>query len=357
MKQLIVFTGGHHNSTLEVAKLVQKNGFQVLWLGHKFNPGDNKSLSAEYQEVSLAKIEFQELKTGRFYKKINFLEMVKILFGFLQSLYYLLKYRPSLIFSSGGYMAVPVVIVGWFLRIPCLTHEQTVVSGWANKAITPFVKKILLTYDSSLKNYPQDKSAVVGLPVRKEIIDPNNSKVFHPKLLFVTCGKQGSHIINNSLFPLIPELVKKFTVVHQVGSNVLTKDLDRARRVRERLGSYGSRYQYSPYFFGKDSATYLRSADLVISRAGAHAIYELILLNKKSILVPISWASHQEQALNAELAKAKIESLVMDEKNLTSDNLLNAINTFSKLPKRKLPVKIKNDAAERIFEIIQEEIH
>ena len=127
MKQLIVFTGGHHNSTLEVAKLVQKNGFQVLWLGHKFNPGDNKSLSAEYQEVSLAKIEFQELKTGRFYKKINFLEMVKILFGFLQSLYYLLKYRPSLIFSSGGYMAVPVVIVGWFLRIPCHSRPARIV--------------------------------------------------------------------------------------------------------------------------------------------------------------------------------------------------------------------------------------
>ncbi len=356
MNKLILFTGGHHNSTLEIAKATQKNGFSVLWLGHKFNSGDNKSFSAEFQEVSQAKIQFLELKTGRFYKKIGLFEGLKIIFGFLQSFYYLLKFKPSLIFSSGGYMAVPVVIVGWLLKIPSITHEQTVVSGWANKAVAPFVRKILLTHQSSLKNYPKTKTKVVGLPVRKELLDINNSKVFHPKLLFITCGKQGSHLINRAIFPLIPELVKKYTIVHQVGANVLTKDLDRARRIKEKLGKNSNRYQYAPYFFGKDSATYLRSAEIVISRAGAHTIYELILLNKRAVIIPISWVSHQEQDQNASLAKRKIESVVLSEQKLSPETLLEAIETSNKRPKRKLPVKLTNNVTEKIILLIKEEL-
>jgi UDP-N-acetylglucosamine--N-acetylmuramyl-(pentapeptide) pyrophosphoryl-undecaprenol N-acetylglucosamine transferase len=356
MKKLIIFTGGHHNSTLEIAKASQKEGFNVLWLGHKFNSGDNKSLSGEFLEVTEAKIQFLELKTGRFYKKINLFEGFKIIFGFFQSIYYLLKFKPSLIFSSGGYMAVPVVIVGWVLGIPSITHEQTVISGWANKAVAPFVKKILLTHDSSLSNYPQEKSLVVGMPVRKELLDKNNSKVFHPKLLFITCGKQGSHTVNNAIFPLIPLLVKKFTIIHQVGANVLTKDIERARRLKEKLGKDSSKYLYAPYFIGKDSASFLRSADLVISRAGAHTIYELILLNKKAIVIPISWVSHSEQELNAKLASEKVGSIVLSEKNLSSETLLEAITKSNKLPKQKLPAKLENDVTEKIIEIIKKEL-
>ncbi len=356
MNNLIVFIGGHHNSTLEVAKSAQKNNFQTLWLGHKFNHSDNKSFSAEYQEVTLAKIPFLELKTGRFYKKINFFEVLKIIFGFFQAAYYLLKYRPALVFSSGGYMAVPVVVVAYLLRIPSLTHEQTVVSGWANKAIAPFVKKVLLTHAVSEENYPKQKSEVVGLPVRAELVDKNNSKIFHPKLLYVTCGKQGSHLVNDALFPLIPTLVKKFTIVHQVGSNVLTKDLDRARRIKERLGVNANRYQYAPYYFGKDSATYLRSADIVISRAGAHTIYELIVLNKKAVVIPISWVSHQEQLKNAELAKKEIECEILEEQTLNSEYLLNAITKMDKLPKKRVPTNLKNNVAEKIVSIIKSEI-
>ena len=253
-------------------------------------------------------------------------------------------------------MAVPVVIVGWLLGIPSITHEQTVVSGWANKAIAPFVRHILLTHDSSLANYPIEKSQVVGLPVRKELIDKNNSKVFHPKLLFVTCGKQGSHTINSALFPLIPDLVKKFTVIHQVGANVLTKDLDRARRLKEKLGNLSGRYQYAPYFVGKDSASFLRSAELVISRAGAHTIYELILLNKKAIVIPISWVSHSEQELNAKLASEKVNSIVLPENDLCPERLMEAIQTANKLPKQKLPVKLENDVTEKIVEILKKEL-
>ncbi len=356
MKPLIVFTGGHHNAALEVAKILQKENFRVIWIGHKFTAKGEKSLSAEYQEVTANGLKFLELKTGKFYHKFDPLEWLKIIFGFFQAFYYLLTYRPSLIFSSGGYLAVPVVIVGWLLRIPSITHEQTVVAGWANKAIAPFVQKILLTHTSSLPNFPQKKSEVVGLPIRKELLDPKYSQKYNPPLIYITCGKQGSHIINQALFPIIPKLVQNFTIAHQTGSSTLTKDLDRARRIKDKLGQYKDRYLYAPYFFAEDAATYIRSSALVVSRSGAHIVYELMVLKKKAVLIPISWVSHNEQYLNAKLANEQIGSLILEEKDLSPDNLYQAITDLIKKKPVQPTVKLVTDAAEKIAQIIRQSV-
>lgn len=353
MKKTIVFTGGHHNSALEIAKRCRELGYGVVWIGHKFASRGDKSLSAEYQEVIASHIRFFELKTGKFYHRLNFLEAIKILLGFFQSFIYLLRIQPQLIFSSGGYLSVPVVIVGWLLGIPSITHEQTVVAGWANRAISPFVKKILLTHPSSLPNYPAEKSLVVGLPLRQEIFDSKNKKHFSPKLLYITCGKQGSHLINRALFPLIPKLVKKFTVVHQTGANTLTKDLDRARRIKDRLGELSPRYLFAPYFFAKDAATYLRSADVVVSRSGAHVTYELMALSKKVVLIPIAWVSHNEQYLNAKLATKSLTGTIIEEKELTSERLYDAILSISRSPRKINPDKLETNATQKILEIIK----
>ena len=352
MKPTIAFTGGHHNSALEVAKILQREGYPIIWIGHKFNFKGDKSLSAEYQEITRAGFRFFELKAGRFYHKYDPLEWIKIVFGFFQAFVYLLKYRPRLIFASGGYLAVPVVITGWFLGIPSITHEQTVVSGWANKAVAPFVKKILLTHESSLPNYPREKSQVVGLPIRKELLEAKYTKKYDPKLIYVSCGKQGSHIINKALFPILPELVRHFTVIHQTGASTLTKDIDRARRIKEKLGEYKDRYSYAPYFFAEEAATNIRSASIVIGRAGAHSVYELMVLGKKAILIPIPWVSHNEQYLNAKLAEKEIGSTILEEIDLSPESLKNAIFFIIKKPAVKPSTKLVTDAAEKIVQII-----
>ena len=354
MNKLIIFTGGHHNSALEVAKLLQKDGYRIIWIGHKFTAKGEKSLSAEFQEITRAGIKFLELKTGKFYRKTDPLEWFKIIFGFFQSFLYLLTYRPAMIFSSGGYLSVPVVISGWFLRIPSITHEQTVVAGWANKAIAPFVKKILLTHQSSKKNFPPKKTVVVGLPLKKKLLEKTPKIVFRPKLLYITCGKQGSHIINSSVFPLVPELVKKFTVIHQTGSNSKTQDISKARRVKNSLGRYSHRYIHAPYFFSDQATKYLRSSHLVISRAGAHITYELCLLNKRVIFIPIPWASHQEQLLNAKLAAKSTTSLILSEKNLSPRTLLQAIKKLSSKKLKTTQQSIITNSTQRIMGIIDE---
>ena len=354
MKPMIAFTGGHHNSSLVIAKSLQKEGYPIIWIGHKFTSKGDKSLSAEYQEITREDLRFLEPKAGKFYQKFNPLEWLKIVFGFFQAFVYLIKYKPKLIFSSGGYLSVPVVIIGWFLGIPSITHEQTVIAGWANKAISPFVKKILLTHESSLGNYPKEKSLVVGLPLRKELLNNRYTKKFNPKLIYISCGKQGSHTINKALFPIIPKLVEKFTVVHQTGANTLTKDSDRARRIKEKLGDYKDRYIYAPYFYNEDVATYFRSAQIVIGRAGAHSIYEMMVLQKKAILIPIPWVSHNEQYLNAKLAEKQIGCTILEEKNLTSESLFQSINDLIKKPAIKPTNKLVTDAADKIIEIIHD---
>src|SRR3989344_2858292 len=155
MAKTILFTGGHHNSALVLALALAKQGHHLAWIGHKFTMRGNKALSAEYQEVTQAGLPFYELKAGKFYHKTNPMEFLKIALGFVQAFIYLLQIRPQLIVSFGGYLSVPVVICGWLLGIPSVTHEQTVTAGWANRAITPFVKQIFLTHSSSLSNYPR----------------------------------------------------------------------------------------------------------------------------------------------------------------------------------------------------------
>jgi len=352
-KKTVIFTGGHHNSALEIAKTLRKEGVNILWIGHKFAASGDKSLSAEYQEVTNNQIKFIELKTGKFYRK-NLIEWLKVAFGFFQSGLYLMKYRPNLIFSSGGYLAVPVVIMGWLLRVPSITHEQTVVAGWANKAIAPFVKKILLTHQSSLKNYSAEKSVVVGLPIRKELLQKKYTKKFTPPLLYVTCGKQGSHVINQALFPIIPKLAEKFTIVHQTGANTKYKDTERARRLKEKLGENKSRYRHSPYYFSQDAVTYLRSAKVIVGRAGAHHSYELLVLSKKAVLIPIPWVSHNEQLLNAQLVAKTTGSLILEEKDLTPDTLFHAIIELGKAPKTITPITLPIDATEKVVTIIHQ---
>lgn len=342
MKNKVVFVGGHHNSALVVAQELKKRGDDIYWLGHKFNFRD-KSLSAEFQEVTAEKIPFFELKTGRFYRQYNPIEHLKTIIGFIQAFAYLIKIHPDLIVSFGGFLAVPVVIAGWCLGVPSVTHEQTVVAGWANKAITPFVNKILLTHKSSLPNFPTKKTIVVGLPLRPELFDEKFKRMFSPPLLYISCGKQGSHMINQALFPLVPELVKEFTVVHQTGTTSLNREIDKARRIKESLGQLSDRYFYAPYFFSKDAATYLQSADIVVSRAGAHLTYELSMLHKKVVYIPITMVSHNEQLLNAKNAVKKTTSLILLEKDLNSESLMSSIKRLVKV-KAKEPNRFDSKA-------------
>ena len=353
MKKTIVFTGGHHTSALSIAKLLKKEGFQIAWVGHKYAASNDKNLSGEYQEVTKAKIDFHPLKTGKFYKIKNPFEFIKIFLGLLQSFFILIKTKPALIISFGGYLSVPVVIAGWGLGIPSLTHEQTVVTGWATKAVSPFVKKILLTHPSSINPRFKNKSTLVGLPLDKSFT-ASVKKKFSPPLLFITAGKQGSHVVNESIFPLIAELVKKYTIIHQTGSNSQFNDFNRAQRIKNNLPAYRQRYQPVRFLFEPQFNRLLKSARVVLSRSGAHTSYKLALLKKPSILIPIPWVSHAEQQKNAQMTTKYAPTIILDQNKLSKELILSSLDKLKNKPQPKQKSTLPKNASQKILNIIHE---
>lgn len=229
----IVFTGGHHNSALEVARkiLELKPDTKILWLGHKHTMLGDKSISAEYKEVTIYNIEFRDLKAGKVYKTFKLIHWLRLPYGFIQSFYYLISFRPNLVVSFGGYLAVPVVLAAWILRIPSVTHEQTVVTGLANHFISKFTDKIFITWKSSEKYFNKNRTILTGLPLRESVIYPKNiSDNFNFQndlpIIYITGGKQGCHIVNMAIKEKLSEILTFANIVHQIGSTTVTDDFN-----------------------------------------------------------------------------------------------------------------------------------
>ena len=230
--------------------------------------------------------------------------------------------------SFGGYLALPVVIIAWFLGIPILTHEQTLVSGLANKIISKFAKKTLF-----------------GNPIRKEILDLKPVKTSG---IFVTGGNQGSHVINLA----VKKILNKYQVIHQTGDS---KNNDYEDLVKINKNTY-------KFLNAHDMAKALNEATLVISRAGANITTELAFLGKPAILIPIPWSSGNEQYLNAKKLVDAGTAEILEQKDLTGENLLKLISQmFASLEKyqenaskaRKLVIP---NAAEKIAKVISQEL-
>jgi len=342
MKTLVI-TGGHHTSALEVARQLKRDNWRVVWFGHRHSMWGDASDSSEYREVTAAGIKFYNLYAGKFYRTYNPLKLIRIPIGFIQSLLLLLLLRPDGIVSFGGYLAVPVVITGWLLGIPAITHEQIVSAGVANRAISFFVKKIAVTWPSSLSHYPPHKTVLVGLPLRSGI-KPKKTKHSLP-LVYITGGKQGSHLINKAIFDILPELLKKYKVIHQTGTSTLFNDLEKSQAItNDNYQSFG--------FDSQKGIQALQEADVVVGRAGAHTVYELGVLGKPCVLIPIPWVYH-EQEKNAQVLEKAGLAIVIPESKLTGELLLTSIETAHKI--KPYPLNLPLDGTRRLLQLIKQQ--
>lgn len=330
MTKTLIFTGGHHNSALEVALRLQDLGWHIVWFGHRHTMLGDTANSAEYNEVTQTGIEFHDILAGKFYRTWNLIHLVRIPWGFIQTFMLLLKLRSVAgIVSFGGYIAVPTVISAWLLGIPSVTHEQTITAGWANTLIGRFCKKIAVSWPESAHYYPSDKVVITGLPIRHELLTITNNP---NKLIFFFCGKQGSHAINLAVFAVLDELLKKYTIIHQVGSSTVHNDMQQAQTVQHP--------NYHPYAYMSvaDVANFYSQATVVVGRAGAHTTYELAHLSIRCVLIPLPNSSHNEQLLQAQSLASVGQAVVLPQDQLTPASLLASITQACKLQPRKHPV-------------------
>ncbi|KRT67563.1 MAG: UDP-N-acetylglucosamine--N-acetylmuramyl-(pentapeptide) pyrophosphoryl-UDP N-acetylglucosamine transferase [candidate division WWE3 bacterium CSP1-7] len=321
----ILITGGHHDPAVAVIEALQERGnFQFFWVGHRYSLSGEQTESAEFKTITRLGIPFFHLQTGKFYRA-SWQNLVRVPLGFLHALYLLIRTRPKLVISFGGYLAAPVVLAAYLLRIPAVTHEQTVVFGWANRFISLFAKRIFVSWRSSLKYFPSGKTVLTGNPVRPEVFEERTKRFrFENDLpvVYVTGGKQGSHVINEAVRGVLSQFLENYNLIHQTGSSARFQDYQKLSILRSQLPrKLQNRYILQEYFGLDEIGAVYRAAAVVIGRAGANTVTELAALGKPAILIPISWVSRREQFLNARILEEIGAAVVLEEEQLSSRSL------------------------------------
>ena len=350
----LVFTGGHHTSALVVADELIRRGWRVVWFGHRRSMWGDLADSGEYRDVTASGIPFYDLQAGKFYRTLNPLKLLRIPLGFAQAFVLLLRLRLELksdlvgIVSFGGYLAVPTVITGWCLGIPAVTHEQTVVTGWANKTISLLSQKIAITWPASRAHFPASKVVLTGLPLRPGLLVRRSPRPPAPvSTIYITGGKQGSHALNTAVFSALPRLIPPYRLIHQTGTTTTTRDLSIAKSL---VKKYPGKYRV----FGFDShmaIAALKKCQLVVSRAGAHTVYELAILGLPCVLVPLPQSSHHEQSRQAEILAGAGQAVIIPQDQLSPQSLIAAIAAAGKLHPR--PVSLPTDGLNRMVYLIE----
>jgi len=328
----IVITGGHHTSALPVIEKLRNSNqhIELFWVGHKHTLRGNENESLEYREITSLGVPFYTLHAGKVYRTYDIKRLIKVPCGFVEAFILLLKIRPDVILSFGGYLAVPVVVAGFLLGIPSVTHEQTTVVGYANKLISYFAKKILVSWESSAKHFPKKKVVVSGLPLRKVLFNVESNS-FEVNLalptIYITGGKTGSHKINMCIKQVLPDLLKKCNVIHQCGDNSVYNDFDVLQQNCALLGSFSGKYFLRKFVLQDEIGEVFKKAGIFITRGGAHTTFECKTFKKQSIVIPIPWVSHNEQYNNARTLQDLGLGVILEEKDLTAPNLLDMIDS------------------------------
>lgn len=376
----IAIIGGHLTPALAVLTELQQRGYQnIIWIGTKYAQTRNKNVSLEYQIVKKTNTPFITLKAGKLWRKYTIKTLVPAIqnlllipYGFVRSFLILVKHRPDVIVSFGGHLALPIVIIAKILHIKSLTHEQTVVLGLTNKIISKFADTICVSWENSLKFFSKEKTEFTGLPIRKELFPkPYKIKFFTNDLpfLLIMGGNQGSNTINWRILKILPELLKLTNVIHLTGNSTLTNDYRKAIEAKSQLEpELSKRYIVKENAYFEEYANYLNSSDIVVTRAGANAVSELLLHGKLCVLIPIPWSSNNEQLKNAKIIESTGLGLIIEQyDDLPPINVLNGIkkvlevkNTNKDLlgreiSKAKAEAKshIKEDSSKRIVDEIE----
>ena len=372
-KKKIVITGGHLTPALAVIEeLEKKKRWLIYFLGRRYTSEAKRTVSMEVELLRKKKLTFIPIAAGKIQRRWNryaFLSYLKIPFGFFQAFYYLLKIRPQIVLSFGGYVSVPIVLAGWLLRTPIINHEQTTTYGLASKFNSLFAQKIAVSWSSSKKFFPKKKVVLTGNPIRKNLLkfDKKIWQVFgfdsQLPLIFITGGNQGSHIINQTTKEIIGQLVKDHNVFHQAGHLNVKGDFEELKETRQKLPfKLRKRYHCKKYLNDREMGTFLNKADLVVSRAGANIVTELAVLGKPSLFIPIPWSYADEQNKNAEMLVKTGTAKILPQSQLTPEKLYQSIKEVIanlqayKKNSAKAKKLVRLDAAKKIVNLIEESV-
>lgn len=320
MKKIVMTgggTAGHVTPNLALVPLLKGAGYEISYIGSY--TGIEKKL------VENAGITYYGISSGklrRYHDWKNFTDPFRVIKGFSEANQLLKHIKPDVVFSKGGFVSVPVVMAAARQHIPAIIHESDMTPGLANKLAFPFATKVCCNFPETVQYLPEGKAIHTGSPIRSELFSGSKEaglsfcgfSVDKPVLLIMG-GSIGSRFINNAVWDSLDELLKTFQIVHLVGKGNINNDL---------TGKAG----YQQYEFVSEQLNDIFAmTDIMISRAGANSISEILALKIPNILIPLSAAaSRGDQILNAESYEKQGFSTVLQEETLTSELLLNSVS-------------------------------
>ena len=322
MKRIVLTgggTAGHVTPNIALIPRLRELNYDICYIGSY--DGIEKKLIEEFH------IPYYGISSGklrRYFDPKNFSDPFKVLKGIGEARRTLKELKPDIVFSKGGFVSVPVVLAAKRLHIPVIIHESDLTPGLANKICIPSAVKVCCNFPETLSHLPAGKAVLTGSPIRQELLRGNAIAALefchftaNKPVILVMGGSLGSAAINDTIRGVLPELLKNFQVIHLCGKGKLDPHLTDVQG-------------YVQFEYIKDELRDLFAlADIVISRAGANAICELLALHKPNILIPLSAkASRGDQILNARSFEAQGFSIVLEEESVTNLTLLNAIQTL-----------------------------
>lgn len=309
-------TAGHVTPNIALLPYLKESGFEISYIGSY--DGIEKKLITDFD------IPYYGIATGKFRRYLdikNLTDPFRVMKGFSEARKYLKKIKPDIIFSKGGFVSVPVVRAAASLHIPCIIHESDMTPGLANKLCIPVAKKVCCNFPETLSMLPKDKAVLTGSPIRDELKKGDKLAALdmckftaNKPIIMVIGGSLGAASINQAVRDALPKLLHDFQIVHICGKDKIDNML---------LHKEG----YIQFEYVKSELKDLFAmADVVISRAGANSICELLALKKPNLLIPLSASSSRgDQILNAKSFESQGYSMVIDDDYLSADLLAEKI--------------------------------
>ena len=325
MKKIILTgggTAGHVTPNLALLPSLKKAGYEIRYIG--------SYQGIERKLIEGAGIPYDGISSGklrRYFDLKNFSDPFRVAKGYFEALRLMKRYKPDVVFSKGGFVAVPVVLAAKHYKVPVIIHESDMTPGLANKICIPSAAKVCCNFPETLKYLPKDKAVLTGSPIRAELLEGDRKAGLSyahltedKPVLLIIGGSLGSVAVNTAVRKILPQLLNTFQVIHICGKGHLDESL---------IGTPG----YVQYEYVNAPLRHLfAAADLIISRAGANSICEILALRKPNILIPLSAAaSRGDQILNASSFAKQGFSTLLEEEQLTEHSLFQAItDTYQK---------------------------
>jgi len=316
----ILFTGGgtagHVIVNLALIPIFQKAGWNIDYIGS--HDGIERRLIKSYDYVNYYPISTGKLR--RYMSVENLKDPFKVLKGIMQAWQMIGKKEPSVVFSKGGFVSVPVVIAARLRGVPTIIHESDFTPGLANKIAVPFAKQVLTTFPETSSYLPEKKTTYIGPVIREELLQGSKEHGFsitgfhkNKPVLLIMGGSAGSQKINDIVRQSLDELLQSFQIIHICGENNVDHSIQRKGYV-----------QFA--YVNESLKDIFAITDYVVSRAGANAIFEFLALRIPMLLIPLSLtASRGDQLVNARSFYQKQFAHVLEEENLSKHTFIKSV--------------------------------